>query len=298
MTDHDLGVPSAEDAAWAQQEVWSQAAGRLKQRINSARVTALCLSLCAAILGVLAAQVHGVDPWVQKVLAFAAGVTAGLAPLVLRGANVEKVRAWTRARSASEALKSEVYKYLCAGPAEPGDDRAKRLWKQIDRITASVADLELYTLGMDPAADAIPAVHDLDSYIRQRLNAEIAGYYRPRALLYETRATRLRRLGALLGGVGVVLGVAAGSFGVAEFAAWVPVVTTMGTALVAYLTASRYDHQVIEFLRTALQLEHLRDRRVDFEMSEAAFVEACELVISHENHAWMAKWNEPPATTS
>jgi hypothetical protein len=78
----------------------------------------------------------------------------------------------------------------------------------------------------------------------------------------------------------VLLGAGAASFGIGGLAAWVPAVTTVSASLTAHIAASRYDHQIVEFLRTAEQLERLRDARTNEGMADAAFVEACEEVIS------------------
>ena len=57
----------------------------------------------------------------------------------------------------------------------------------------------------------------------------------------------------------------------------------------------RYEYLLVEYLRTAAELERLRGRyrhsagRGDSESTEDAFVEACEHVISVQNEGWMAK---------
>src|SRR6266436_2277345 len=98
--------------AWSQQRLWSETASRLRHGIDRARTTALALGIGAAVLAVLAAQTAGLRSWLGRVLGFAAAAAAGLAPLVVRRAATDQVRTWTRARSASEGLKTEVYSYL------------------------------------------------------------------------------------------------------------------------------------------------------------------------------------------
>ena len=110
---------------------------------------------------------------------------------------------------------------------------------------------------MVPDKKTLPAVSDLDSYIEQRVNEQITSYYRPRAALYETRVRRLRAARDAVSAIAVVLGALAAAFGISGLSAWIPVTTTIGAALVAHAAASRYDHQVIEFLRTADQLDEL-----------------------------------------
>jgi SMODS and SLOG-associating 2TM effector domain 1 len=73
-----------------------------------------------------------------------------------------------------------------------------------------------------------------------------------------------------------VLGVAAGVGGADTLSAWVPVVTTVAASLTAHIAASRYDHQIVEFLRAAQQLELLDVKRRRQELTNAEFIDACE----------------------
>jgi hypothetical protein len=91
-----------------------------------------------------------------------------------------------------------------------------------------------------------------------------------------------------------VLAALAAAFQIGGLAAWVPVVTTIATSV----TAARYDHLVIEYLRTAQRLQHLRqDHLANPASNPAAFIDACEAAISVENQGWMARWNPPGQTT-
>jgi hypothetical protein len=100
--------------------------------------------------------------------------------------------------------------------------------------------------------------------------------------------------GDLLGVTAVVLAAVAAAFAVGAPAAWVPVVTTIGTPVAAYIAAPRYDHQVIEFLRASQRLQRLcREFRDNSAQDPPAFIDAGEAVISVENQAWMARWDAP-----
>jgi hypothetical protein len=140
-----------------------------------------------------------------------------------------------------------------------------------------------------------PAVTDLDGYVALRVDDQIDRYYRPKAVTYQRRVERLRRLGDALGVTAVVFGAVAAAFDVAGLAAWMPVITTIVAALYAHIAASRYDHQIIEFVRTADRLEDLRDNQRTT-LRPPAFVDACEDAISVENQGWMARWNTPTDT--
>lgn len=278
------------DYAWQQQRLWSETATKLKRGIGVGRTVALLLGILAAGLAVSAAQVDD-ESW-RRGLAFAAGVAAALVPFAQRLAGTDRIRDWTRARSASEGLKTEVYEYLGGGSAYEATDRDKRLGQESRAIIEAVSDLQRTTAGVEPGAKDPPGVDGIDSYVVERVDDQI-GWYRRKAFGYERTASRLRLAGDVLAAIAAILGIAAAVFDRSSFAAWVPFVTTVGTSLVAHIAASRYDHMIIEYLRTALRLEHLRNSRIDTDMSDAAFVDACEQAISVENQAWMARWNRP-----
>ena len=149
-------------------------------------------------------------------------------------------------------------------------------------------------MGIEADSKPLPAVHDTGSYVDLRVSDQIRNYYDSKAAIYEGRVRRLRAAGDLLGVTAVVLAAVAAAFGVGALAAWVPVVTTIGTSAAVHIAAARYDHLVIEFLRTSQRLEHLcREFRDNPGQDPAAFIDACEAAISVENQAWMARWDAP-----
>ena len=284
------------DDAWGAQRLWSQTANRLKTRIDQARATALALGVATAVLAVAADQFSEASATAGSWTAGAAALTAGLATLVQRRVSTEQVKTWTRARSASEGLKTEVYSYLAGGTAYTGADREQRLAEETRRILTDVDDLRRLTLRVSPDDKQPLPVHDVASYLQHRVTAsQIDGFYLPKAALYENRVQRLRNAGTLLGVLAVVLAALATATGVGGFAAWVPVVTTIATSLAAFVAAARYDHLVIEYLRTADQLTYLRDQHYRApRLSGPLLVDACEDAISIENKGWMARWHQPP----
>jgi hypothetical protein len=243
------------------------------------------------VLAVAATQITEPSPNLGRALGAAAAISAGFATIVQRRVGTDQIRAWTRARSVSEGLKTEVYSYLGGGTAYT--DAAKRdqvLATRSRGMVKNVDDLQRHTLGIEPDSKPVPAVTNLHTYLVTRVEDEINNYYRPKARAYEQRVRRLRRLGDALGALTVILAAVAASFNVPALAAWVPVATTAGTSLVAYIAAARYDHLIIEFLRTAQRLEDLRDARADSPTTGAELVDACEAAISIENEGWMARW--------
>ena len=94
--------------------------------------------------------------------------------------------------------------------------------------------------------------------------------------------------------LGVLLAAVAAAGELDALAAWVAVVTTLAAALSSHVAASRWEYQLVEYLRTAAELGRLRDEwSVAGALDEAAedrFVERCEHVVSIQNDGWMAKW--------
>jgi SMODS and SLOG-associating 2TM effector domain 1/Protein of unknown function (DUF4231) len=292
------------NSAWSQQRVWSQTANRLKERIDRARGVGLALGITGAVLAVAADQCGGLSMPAGRALSAGAAVTIGVATLLQRQVSTEQVKNWTRARSASEGLKTEIYSYLAGGGAYTGPDPASRLRAETDSITQAVGDLRRHALGIEPDAKPIPAVTDVDSYIALRVNDQITNFYTKRAATYEGRIRRLRAAGYALGVVAIVLAALDAALLVGGVALWVPVVTTVGTSVGAYLAATRYDHLVIEYLRTAQHLQHLcSEYSAKPGNDAAAFIDACEATMSVENQGWMARWNaleqnEPQSATT
>jgi hypothetical protein len=218
--------------------------------------------------------------------------------MLQRRATTDQVRAWTRARSAAEQLKTEVYSHLAGGSTYAhGIDRDAVLGNRTASLLQNVADLQHHTAGISADHKPLPAVANVGDYITERLDAQINGFYRPKAVIYVKRVRRLRALGTALGVTTVILSALATGYGLSSLGVWVPVATTAGASVAAHITAARYDHLIIEYLRTAQQLENLRDGYHDAQ-TDAEFIDACEDVISVENQGWMTRWTtDDPGTT-
>jgi hypothetical protein len=286
---------------WDQQSVWSQAADAAKRTIERTRTVGLVLAVTAAVLSTAAAQTMAWHAEVGKVLAFLAAALAGLAPLAALRSGPAALRDWTRLRSVSEALKSELYTFLAGAgvyrASEAGEDPAgveRTLLSRTEDVITDAADLAWLTAAHTPRSRALPPVFDVDSYVTIRVAGQIRDYYRPRATQMGRRSTVVHRVELLLAATAALLSAAAGAFGTDQAAAWVATVTTVAAAVTAHAAAARYAYQELEFSRTAAELESLLVRRtaachaaLD---NDDAFVERCELIISAQNEAWMAKW--------
>jgi SMODS and SLOG-associating 2TM effector domain 1/Protein of unknown function (DUF4231) len=297
-----MAAPAAgtADWVWRQQSIWSQTANQLKRELTRWQAAVLALTITGAVLATLGTQVATITSLAGKGLLWAAAVAVGLVPVIQPRFGRPAVEAWTRARSASETLKEQVYTYLAAVSPYRGDGRDQRLRDQADATLAAVDDLLPRTAGIEPVPRALPAVRDVDGYVTIRVNDQIHGYYRTQTRQVNDRLRWLRGAEFTLAAAAVVVAATAGSLGVKGATAWVPVVTTASAALAAHVAAARYEFLLVEYARTAAQLERLRDGRhpaTDPEQAAHAddeFVAECERIISAQNEAWMAKLSSDP----
>jgi hypothetical protein len=293
-------VASAAESVWRQQSIWSQTGNRLKRDLTRSRAAALVLTIAGAVMAILGTQVAGVSTPAGKGLLWATAVAVGLVPVIRPRFGRQAVEIWARARSASESLKEQVYTYLAEVSPYRGADRDQQLRQRAQATLAAVEDLLPRTAGIEPKSRSLPAVHDIDGSVAIRVTEQIHGYYRTQAEQLRGRLRWLRGAELALAVAAVVLSATAGSIGVKGVAAWVPVVTTVSAALAAHVAAARYEFLLVEYSRTAAQLERLRDGRQSLDDPDQAahaddtFVAECERVISAQNEAWMAKLTSDP----
>lgn len=292
-------IPAVE-WAWRRQSIWSQTADKLKAGPHRSWQVRLALTVAAAALALAGSQLKKVSLPASTALAVSAALALASVGLLRGRQNVEQVRRWTRARSVSEALKTEVFLFLSRSGAYDRPDRERRLEAEVQRLERETGELQRYTQGVQAKDRLLPEVHDLDSYLHVRVRqSQLEGYYEPKAHLLQRR---LRALKA----VEVTLALAAAGFAAMaaispNVGAWAAVLTTAGGAVAAYIAAERYEFLWIEYSRTASELRRLLDRRTAADgrpISGSELVAECEQVISVQNQAWMAKWGEESATSA
>ncbi len=277
------------DRVWREQSVWSQVANRLKRDLERKRLLALSLAVLGAVASA-SAVVVGLNSGAGRSLAFASAASVAIAGIVRARAGKQTVQNWTRARSVSEAIKSEVYIYM-AGLHDLGEgEREARLDEPVGEIEQDGSDLLQFKVGVAPLSRSLPPVDDVESYLHVRVASQIEQFYRPRALEIRRKVSRFRCIELVLAITGALLAAAAGVWKHVAIAVWVPVVTKVAAAITAHAAASRYDYLLVEYLRTAQELERLRDRRGSASrLSDEELVSKAEEVISVRNEGWMAK---------
>lgn len=279
--------PSADLVAqlWDAQSVWSQAANKAKAKVGAARVGALILITAAAVLATLSPALSRLDKSIGTGSAIVAAVCLALMPIVRVGANRDNVQTWSRLRSVSEALKSEVYRYLAG--AAPFDDRAtsqSQLRQRTNRVLGSADDLLPFTQSIKSKRRPVPAIHDVDSYIELRLRPQMNGYYLPQGAVMGRRARQAETLQIVLAVAAALIGLGTSLYA-ADAVVWLAVIATISGAVTAHAAANRYTLNQLEYLRTAQHLQRL----LGDPAQRDDLVNRSEHVISIQNEAWMAE---------
>jgi SMODS and SLOG-associating 2TM effector domain 1/SMODS and SLOG-associating 2TM effector domain 3 len=305
-----LNAQQLVESAWRDQAIWSEVANRLKAELSMWRNRAAVAGVLGAFLGTLAATLGGLGErwwWLRALIALAGAVVLAVVPYVVRTkVSKDRVREWVRARSASEALKEIIYRYLVGAPSFNSASSPADLIKRCQTVKEKVRDLNIYAASIAPPRKVRPLTLTADGYVESRVNDEVEGYYRPKGREKAFAAKRLHDLEFGLGLLAVVMAAmasAAAATGVTQlslFGPWVAVVTTASAAVTAHLAASRYDHEAMTYFGTADRLIGLRDEwlvnpnRLD-PTCVARFVDDCEHAISTENEAWLAEWTRERA---
>jgi hypothetical protein len=298
------------ETAWRDQAIWSEVANQLKAKLTIWRYFAALAGVLGAFLETLAATLAGLSEswwWVRALIALIGTIILAIVPYIMRTRmSTDQVREWVRARSASEALKEVIYRYLVGAPpfeslASPAD-----LIKKCNEVKKKVRDLSIYAASIEPPQKLRPLTLTMDGYLESRVSDQIERYYRPKGREKALTAKRLHGLEFWLGMLAVVISAmasAATATGITQLSAlgpWVAVVTTASAAVTAHLAASRYDHEAMIYFGTADRLISLRDEwlvnpeRLDTECIHR-FVNECEHAISTENEAWLAEWTPEKA---
>ena len=289
---------------WRRQRTWSRVADDLKTGLLRARAAALGLGIAGALLETLAAT--GLAGARGGFAAAAGGAVLLAIVPVLRVSFIteERARRWTRARSASEGMKSELYCFLAGASPYDRDNSVRTLREECRKVDQSVADLEALAAEAQDAEDQERPGFSGGEYVERRALQQVREYYRPKAREAARRARLFRGaevgLATLAAAIGALAAVGAGGPAPlhATVGAWAAVLTTVGGALSTHAAASRYDFLVTSYSATARRIEELvADWRSDGAVARgpawSEFVKRCESAISIENESWLAKWTEP-----
>ena len=210
---------------------------------------------------------------------------------------------WLRARTASEALKREAYKY--AASVTPYDDPLNRdsaLNTERERIERDVDDLLSSAVSSAKAGSAPRDKLSRDQYLAGRVHAQIDRFYLPRANANKKIAVSLRWVEFSLALAATIITAMVGVAGKEllgikfDFVALTAVLTTVAGAVLAHIEATRCDFLVMIYRATARRLSAEIANTGDVNALSAEqwsdFVNRCEAIMSNENTSWAAKWTK------
>lgn len=314
--DHAMVVQSA----WIDQALWSATANQLKAGLDRWRRIAAVGGVLGAATSVAAGTLADGAP--RQALALVAALLLAVVPYVQKArASPAQVRAWTRARSASEALKETIFRFLMgvppadpAGATEgngtpaPDPASAAALVRRCQAIKLRVADLQglAAATARPPASPSRPTALTAEGYLDVRVNDQIT-WYGNKANLLAGQARQLRNAEFLLGLLAVVMGALSGTDTASDLvkslpllgalSPWVGVVTTAGAAVTAHLAATRVEEIAAVYFATGERVRGLRDEWLtdtarDTPERVTAFVDAVERAFSAENQSWLADWTK------
>ncbi len=266
--------------AWDEQEAWSRKAGRHKKNVLVLQLLVLGCLVSGAIGAVGAAQLTTGPRWATAVVAGATAAVVAIGTWLRKQWEPEERKQWTYARRRSESLKSEVCRYLAGTEPYRRDDADQMLKRHVDAVMPIAAK---------KARHEAPKIIDTTTYAALRVDDQIKHHvlkasrfekYLQRSRLAEfgfgIAATVLAAIGTILGEYVVV---------------WVGVFTTIAGAVTAHITLTGYEHLVVQYRRTAVDLHRLLTSVADQPDTAAQdlFVAECERVLAQQNDDWVAQ---------
>jgi hypothetical protein len=276
---------------WGTHRRLSHAATAVKRSITRWRTVSLVLAAVGAVAATLATQL-GLDSLPGRLVGGAGGAALAFVPII-HAAKLgrDRLDVWTRARLASERLKSECHLYLAGAAPYDGDDPGAVLSRRTEEVLDDVPDV---AGDLGPDGSAAPDVADAESYLRLRLHEQV-GFYDRRAARQQVLLKRFRAFEFTLSLGGALLAVVAAVSGVASVGVWVAVVTTVAGAVTAHVGAARYQFLALSYRAAARRLRSL-EHAWRAGTGANTLVRDCEEAIARQNDSWMAGWmREGPA---
>jgi SMODS and SLOG-associating 2TM effector domain 1/Protein of unknown function (DUF4231) len=274
------------------QAAFSATANHLKSRIDRVRLVCFGLSIGGAALAAIVGGLTS-DAYRAHLAWPAASMLAVAAFLTARKLGREPVALYAKARTASEALKREVFLYATSAPPYNNTEtRDTQLAGALDAIEKSADGLGMYErtpVGPGNLPRTTLNVHD---YIKSRVEGQIS-YYRASADRLAKPSRFLHRIEFLLAGAAAVTAAIAASSSKGEFdvASLTAVVTTLAGIVLTHLQAARYDEQIVSYRATANRLANLK-ATLPSNYTAAEVAAAAEEIIAAETKSWQALWLE------
>lgn len=263
---------------------------------NHARFTLMVeLTLAAAVLEVLAFQLHTSYPAASQIAGYA-GVAALALVLVIRARGLarERVQAWVLAAAAAHALKSEMYLYRTScGPYADnfGKDPDETLLQRRNGIVEKVSSIRKYIAEPTTKTTRSLAPLDADAYISERVNGEIGKFQQFTKNLNTIQGSWLKKEYILLIG-GTLLAALLTFTHNQVYVAWVAVIAIMSFASGVTAKSERYATLLVECQAMPVRLISILDRWQANHGTLDQLVQQVEDVLLAQAQAWVLGANE------
>jgi hypothetical protein len=273
------------------QKRWSLTASEIKASIGLARWTILILAVSGAVLETWGAQIQGHLPALAQAAGYL-GTAALVVVAVIRQWKLghDRVRAWILARSASEALKRELYLYRTGTGPYAIAGAEETLLSRREQILAKVQAVQ--GTRVEPKGEIqAPAPLNASGYLAERINGAKGQipFFLQRAAGYAKTQRILEGLEFFLALLGAALGAALTMTGKQAYGAWVAVITTVSAAVAAHVIAQRYEQLAVSYRATADRLAGIAAGwQAKKDKTLAQLVEPCEDILLEENQGWIA----------
>ena len=294
---------SEEDAAlkemWAKYRGWSERARAVRKEIDDGRWWTLVLSITGAILATLATQIklfYGEASLAPQVISGAGAITMAIVAFISRQLlDPSTEQRWIRSRSLAESAKAESFKYATkVAPYDRGDAGSALIGKIEDLLTSG-ADIPAEDVAPEDAAKGMPRCPlPIADYIKQRVEDQVYGYYRPKAAEYEKTANYFSRAIQLFSLIAAILGAIGTLYPKTGVEAWIATIGTITGAIGAYALGHRYQQLAASYRVTADRLSlrlarwQIQPEAARNEAAERTLVADMEGLIAAETQAWMA----------
>src|SRR5689334_2228653 len=277
------------------QERWTLTADTLKRRLERARKRIFGLSIAAATLAALGAEMHTGYPVASEAAGYAAAAALALVLVVrAQGLGGQRVQAWVLAMAASRWLKSEMYQYrTSSGPYghQFGGNPEATLLERREEIFERMKPIQKYSVEPEPKMVARLGPLDADAYISERVNGSI-NWFSWAAVHFVSAQNFWQKGEYILAIIGAVLAATLTITHNLAYAAWVAVVTTAGVTMGGDNLAERSAELAVTFRAMPPRLTNILARWRANHGTLNQLVEQVEAALLEQSQAWVAAADE------
>ena len=162
------------------QRRWLATAVEMKHGSHDRFSLMVGLTVVAALLEVLATQLHTSYPVASQLLGYSGAVALAVVLVIrVRGLRAERLHAWVLAYAAAQALKSEMYQYRTSCghyAAHLCEDPEATLLQRHNAIVEKLRSIEKYAREPKPKKLVSLEPLNVDAYIEERVEREINNF--------------------------------------------------------------------------------------------------------------------------